>query len=282
MLVHGLGADRRVWSPVLEPLAARFDVIAMDLPGFGATPPLPASDPPMPARLAQVTIDFLATLGIERAHLVGNSLGAWIALEAAACGAARSVTSLCAAGLWPKPLLNDGERPRQGARRLAELARPVLLAAAGTAAGRRAVLSLTVRDGSRLTAREARQLLSMWLDAPGYSDTNQWMRRGAFTDWGKINAPVTLAWGEYDRMVVAPRHPPAGVPAVVLPGCAHLPMWDDPELVVRTILETVARSETHLDAYDAVVTDPFNDAGVMDPFNDAGVTDPLNNAPVAD
>lgn len=246
VLIHGLGADHRCWTPVLELLVDQFDVIAVDLPGFGATPPLPISDQPRPARLAQVAIDFLATLGIERAHLVGSSLGAWIALEAAARGAAQSVTSLCAAGLWSEPLLRNGKRPRRMARRLAELARPALLAAAGTAAGRRAMLSLVVRDPSRLTASEARHLLSTWLTAPGYDDTNLWMRRGTFTDWGRITAPVTLAWGEYDRLVSPPLHPPAGVSTVALPGCAHLPMWDAPELVMNTIVETVARSATHV------------------------------------
>ena len=246
MLIHGLGADHRCWTPVLELLADRFDVIAVDLPGFGTTPPLPTWDPPRPVRLAQIAVEFLATLEIERAHLVGSSLGAWIALEAAARGAAQSVNSLCAAGLWSKPLLRDGKRPRRTARRLAKLARPALLAAASTAAGRRATLSLAVRDPSRLTASKAQHLLSTWLTAPGYNDTNLWMRRETFTDWGKITAPVTLAWGEYDRLVSPPRNPPAGVSTVALPGCAHLPMWDAPELVVHTIVETVARSATRV------------------------------------
>ena len=44
LLVHGLGGDRSTWTPVMDSLAAGFDVIAPDLPGFGASPPLPEDD----------------------------------------------------------------------------------------------------------------------------------------------------------------------------------------------------------------------------------------------
>ncbi len=245
LLIHGLGADHHCWAPLLEPLARRFDVIALDLPGFGATPPLPATDSPRPARLAEIAIDFLGALGIGRAHLVGNSLGSWVALEAAARGGAFSVTSLCAAGLWARPLLGAGERPRRSARRLAQLAAPALLAMAGTATGRRAMLSPTLRDGGRLSAEDARGLMSTWLTAPGYDAANLQMRRGAFTDWAAIGAPVTLAWGQHDHLVSPPRHPPSWVQTVTLAGCGHLPMWDNAELVLNTISDTVARTQPY-------------------------------------
>ena len=41
LLIHGLGGSARSWSTIWKPLTARHDVIAVDLPGFGATPPLP-------------------------------------------------------------------------------------------------------------------------------------------------------------------------------------------------------------------------------------------------
>ena len=232
LLIHGLGADHRCWNPVTVPLAQRFDVIAVDLPGFGATPPLPASDQPRPGRMAELVIALMAELAIEEAHLVGNSLGAWVALEAAARGAARSVTSLCAAGLWSKPLLQADQMPARRARRIAAMARPALLGLAGTATGRRAMLATTVRDGAAMSAADARMLMDTWLTAPGYDAANLWMRRGAFDAWDRITAPVTLAWGEKDRLVRPPRRTPPGTTTVTLAGCAHLPMWDDPGLVM--------------------------------------------------
>ncbi|MCW2967797.1 MAG: alpha/beta fold hydrolase, partial [Solirubrobacteraceae bacterium] len=81
LLLHPLGADRRVWDPVLGELAARCDVVVPDLPGFGASPPLDAVA--TPAALAGALAAFLGELGVSRPHVVGNSLGGWVALELA-------------------------------------------------------------------------------------------------------------------------------------------------------------------------------------------------------
>ncbi|MBA3300985.1 MAG: hypothetical protein H0T15_03875 [Thermoleophilaceae bacterium] len=51
------------------------------------------------------------------------------------------------------------------------------------------------------------------------------------------DVPVTLAWPEHDRLVARPRRVPPGVRSVVMPGCGHLPMWDDPALVARVLLD---------------------------------------------
>ena len=58
LLIHGLGGSWRSWTPVLAPLAAQRQVIAVDLPGFGETPPLPGEV--SIATLADATCDFLA------------------------------------------------------------------------------------------------------------------------------------------------------------------------------------------------------------------------------
>lgn len=62
--MHGLGLDRRCWSPVPEQLEHHHDVVAVDLPGFGESRALPKGDPPTPTRLADVLerdIDRLAS-----------------------------------------------------------------------------------------------------------------------------------------------------------------------------------------------------------------------------
>ncbi|MEJ7787901.1 MAG: alpha/beta fold hydrolase, partial [Solirubrobacteraceae bacterium] len=94
VLLHPLGGDRRVWRPVLERLAPHRDVIAVDLPGFGGSPAL--ADEQHPIALAAAVSGLLRELGIDggRAHLAGNSLGGWVALEVALAGDAASVTAI--------------------------------------------------------------------------------------------------------------------------------------------------------------------------------------------
>jgi pimeloyl-ACP methyl ester carboxylesterase len=78
LLVHGTGSSLRVWDPVVERLAARKTVIAVDLPGFGTSPPLtPSEPPPAPAgaRLAGAVVAvplviFLLASSVERVQVL--------------------------------------------------------------------------------------------------------------------------------------------------------------------------------------------------------------------
>ena len=80
VLLHGLGATKVSFLPTVAALADRFRVYAIDLPGFGDSvmPVGAAYDPPFFARAVAGALD---ALGIERAHLVGNSMGGRVALE---------------------------------------------------------------------------------------------------------------------------------------------------------------------------------------------------------
>jgi pimeloyl-ACP methyl ester carboxylesterase len=84
VLLHALGLSRSAWDPVVPALAERFDVVAVDLPGFGASPPLPPTTPASPEALAAAVGALLDELGLTAPHVVGNSLGGGVALELAA------------------------------------------------------------------------------------------------------------------------------------------------------------------------------------------------------
>src|ERR1700735_4128932 len=100
VLLHGLGSSRQAWDPVMPALAGHFDVIAVDLPGFGGSEPLPAQVEPRPPVLAAAGGGVAGGPGVTAPHLVGNSLGGWVALELAAFRPAASLTLLGPAGLW--------------------------------------------------------------------------------------------------------------------------------------------------------------------------------------
>jgi pimeloyl-ACP methyl ester carboxylesterase len=68
------------------------------------------------------------------------------------------------------------------------------------------------------------------------------MRAAVFTGFDEIPAPVTLAWGEYDRLVRPPSTPPAVARTVLLTGCGHVPTWDDPQVAALTRASTAIRS----------------------------------------
>jgi pimeloyl-ACP methyl ester carboxylesterase len=232
VLIHPLGADRRMWAPVLDRLAAERDVVAIDLPGFGGSPSLDAGTVPTPRALAAAVAAELAGVLGAPFHVAGNSLGGWVALELALTGHARSVTAIAPAGLWPEPLM-----PRRGAaRRAARLARPILPALVRSERGRRLALGGSIAHPERLPPRAALALTRAYATAPGFDAVNDAMRAGRFTGLADIRVPTTLAWPEHDRLVARPRRLPARVRNVVLRGCGHLPTWDDPEQVASVLL----------------------------------------------
>jgi pimeloyl-ACP methyl ester carboxylesterase len=77
VLLHGLGGDGSRWGPNILPLATNFHVIALDQIGFGQ------SEKPLAnyhnGMLSEFLVEFLKALGIQKASLVGNSMGGYVA-----------------------------------------------------------------------------------------------------------------------------------------------------------------------------------------------------------
>jgi pimeloyl-ACP methyl ester carboxylesterase len=240
VLLHGLGADRHIWEPVVPALAAHRTVLTVDLPGFGSTPPLTGVSP-TPAALADAVAAGLTELEVPRdpnghVHVAGNSLGGWIALELALRGIAASVTAIAPAGLWSKRLLPKASLGHLLARAL----EPIALATAATGTGRRALLTGSMVHPERMTARQAQGLLRAYARAPGFVAVNNAMRAGRFVELARIAVPVTLVWSEHDRLVRRPASLPEHVRNVDLEDAGHIPMWDAPDRLAETMLETSA------------------------------------------
>lgn len=242
LLLHGLGGSTAVWGPVIERLAEERDVLAIDLPGFGDAPPLPAGVEPNAANLAAAVREACTELGFERPHVAGNSLGGWVALELGRAGWAASVTAISPAGLWRKPLGDRRVNPRLWAKRL----RPFVSVALRTRRTREAMLATFAARPDLIPAKEGRELVLGWIDSSGYDGANKAMRTHVFDPAGYPDLPITLAWGDCDRLLAPPRpeRRPAGSRYVVLPGVGHTPMWDDPKLVAGTLLEGSSVSAT--------------------------------------
>jgi pimeloyl-ACP methyl ester carboxylesterase len=232
VLLHPLGADRCVWNPVVAALGDEFDVIALDLPGFGQSPPL-TDVTPTPRALADVVAALLRELGIERPHVAGISLGGWVALELGLAGAAGGVTAIAPAGLWAAPLVPNASLAHRLARALGSLIGPV----ASTTRGRRWLLSGSMAHPDRVPRRDAIHLIRAYGRAPAFAATNDAMRAGTFAGLHRIPCPVTLVWPEHDRLVERPASLPPNVGSVVLADAGHVPSWDAPNELARLIAD---------------------------------------------
>jgi pimeloyl-ACP methyl ester carboxylesterase len=242
LLVHGVGAARLVWAPVLAPLADRYHVVVVDLPGHGASAPLPpgadAGCPALAATLAKV----LARIGVERPHVVGNSLGGWVALELAADGAAASVTGLAPAGLRrrpgePSPLLRVN-------RAMARLSGRVGEALAANAAVRRITFASGSVRPAALDPGLARGVAHALRTCSAYEAMIDATRGITFARGPQVQVPACVVFGDDDRILPAPENThrevvPTGTRWVVLPHCGHAPMWDAPGPTVELVDETV-------------------------------------------
>jgi pimeloyl-ACP methyl ester carboxylesterase len=247
VLLHGIGSSRRAWGPVVPALAAHFTVIAVDLPGFGDSRPVPAHIEPTPAALAAAVAQLLDDLGLTSPHLAGNSLGGWVALELAAIRPATSLTLLSPAGLWhgDTPLYNRVSL--RATRWLARHAGGLLSRLVNYRLGRALILGQTHGRPMRLTAEYAQAAIHAMGTCAGFDEVLTATDKRRFLATAPIDSPATVAFGSRDRLLL--RHQsrhldqlPHDTHVAVLPGCGHVPMADDPEAVTAVITETAWRA----------------------------------------
>jgi pimeloyl-ACP methyl ester carboxylesterase len=241
VLVHGIGSRWQIWEPVLAALTAEHEVVALDLPGFGASPVPPSGQPRSVAELVDSVAGLLDELGWERPHVAGHSLGGGVALELGRTGRARSVTAIAPVGFWNDRESAYARAVLRSSRRLARL----LEAPAGTllrsAVMRRALLGLFAARADRIPVDAAVADVRGLARCPGFEAVLDVAIRESFAG-GPIDCPVTVAWPRRDRLLLA--RPQAArarraLPAashVWLEGCGHTPFWDDTEQSTRVLL----------------------------------------------
>ncbi|ATZ28002.1 alpha/beta fold hydrolase [Streptomyces lavendulae] len=243
LLLHGIGHHFQAWHPVSDVLAADHDVIAVDLPGFGTSAPLPPGVPYDLATVAPALGALCAALDVERPHVAGNSLGGLLALEMGRSGLVRSVTALSPAGFWSQAerryAFTALRAMRVGAR---TLPLPALERLSRSGPGRAALTgTIYARPAHRSPGAVVAETLAL-RDATGFEETLAAGASVRFTD-DVPGIPVTIAWGSRDRLLlprqgVRAKSAVPGARLVRLPGCGHVPMNDDPALVARVILDT--------------------------------------------
>ena len=246
VLLHGIGMSHLAWKPVMDRFAAAGRrTIAFDIAGFGHTPALPEGVLPSPANLVLGLRESLHSLGVgEPVDLVGNSLGARLALEAAKAGLARSVVALSPSGLWPSrdapPRVHATLRAARWAmRQMPDASEQVMRSVLGRTLA--LMVPMTSR-GWRLSRREAVAVAKTFAQATAFEETLVAATR--FTGGTSLRIPITIAFGSRDWLLTRACQRRDELPAHTRwlrpEGWGHVPMWDDPEGVSALILEGTA------------------------------------------
>ena len=242
VLIHGLGHTRHAWFPVLEALERCYEVLSLDLPGFGEAPPLPADIAPSVPALADAVEQEMEAAGFRTAHLCGNSMGGWIALELARRGRARTVVAISPAG-------GGTRRERAYARSLFKLVRrasiagsPVAEAVAAPGPTRPLFFGLFFARPNRLPRDEAAYAIQAFAKAPAFPAACDLLFARRADGLDQVTCPVTIAWGTRDLLLFPrqARHFLAQLPSarkVTLERLGHVPMYDDPPRLARVILD---------------------------------------------
>lgn len=242
VLIHGLAGRWQNWLENVQALAADFDVIALDLPGFGASDE-PAEPISIPGYARTVTA-LMDTLGIDRAHFVGNSMGGQTAARAAIDFPERvdSLVLVSAAGhsTSKTPEFVGGGAGVLG-KTLSRLMKHREFFARRPGLRRLALLGVAAHP-ERFRAEMAWELTGLGENAGFAAAANALIRHDFRDELDRITAPTLVIWGELDRLVgVGDAHRFArsipGARKLILRETGHVAMIERPDWFNATVRE---------------------------------------------
>ncbi len=249
VLLHGVTDTPRTWDLVRDTLSAQHDLLAPTLLGHCGGPEFTGDASPK-AIADQVERDMDAA-GIERAHIVGNSLGGGIALLLAARGRAETVVALAPAGGWSP---DDAQSHHvlsffRMTQNLLKEAAARADAIASTPEGRQRALAFMTVNHAHVPADLVAHQIRSAAECPIVLPLVELTTGQGFDEPGPIDVPVRIVWGREDKVLPYPsaaerfRALIPGADWVLLDGIGHLPQLDDPARTAELVLEwTAARS----------------------------------------
>ena len=244
VLVHGITDTWRTWELVLPELQRHHDVLAVTLAGHAGGPPLPPEL--TETTLAEGVEAAMDAAGFQTAHIAGNSLGGFVALQLAERGRARSVVALAPAGGWAPedPAQTQTMRFFSEMDHLVKAALPHAERIVSTAEGRRrATLQATVN----YEHLPPDLILHMMRGAAGCAGLMDFLAFAHDHGWPldpeRITCPVRVVWGTEDQLLTWPsaalRYRDELLPHadwVVMDGLGHCLQLDSPVEIAQLIL----------------------------------------------
>lgn len=244
LLVHGLGGSIRSWDPIAPQLARSRELVLIDLPGHGSSPPIAGRQ--TIAAYADAIATFIDQQGLAGVDLVGSSVGARLVLELSRRGVGGHCVALDPGGFWRGWETGFFHFTLAASIRLLRLLRPMLPWVSRHAATRAMLLVQLSARPAAVPAQVALTELRSFVATPVFDAMLRELAHGPLQQ-GTEAPPgrVTLGWGRKDRLLL-PRQAAraqAAFPTARLhwfDRSGHFPHWDQPEETLRTILETVA------------------------------------------
>ena len=243
LLIHGLGSSWRSWVPILDVLAAEREVIAVDLPGFGKTPPLRGE---VSIRtLADAVTDFLTAKHFLGVDAVGSSMAARLVLELARRGGLLgAVVSLDPGGFWRGWERHAFYASIWASIRLVRLLQPIMPSLTRNAVARTLLFTQFSAHPWRLSPRVTLDEMRSYAASPSFDELLRQLAYGETQQGAPPNSiphPLVIGWGRRDR-VCFPRQAMRAL--ALFPDarlhwfehCGHFPQWDVPQETARVIL----------------------------------------------
>lgn len=244
LLIHGLGGSIRSWDSILHGLEKEKEVIIVDLPGFGKTPPLEGEV--SIATLADAVTDFLKSHDLLGIDVVGTSMGARLVLELARRGGiVGAVVSLDPGGFWKgweKHVFYTSIKASIGLIRLIHPHLPNILRSDN---GRKMLLLQFSARPKQLPPEIAINELEDYVKSKSFDELLYNLVYGEKQKGlpkNSLKKPLIIGWGRQDK-VCLPKQAKRAIntfPDAELywfENCGHFPQWDQPKETIELILK---------------------------------------------
>lgn len=249
VLIHGMGSASTAWKPIISELEKIGSVLLLDLPGHGRNP----LDPKIkmdPTSLAIEIANLLNELNIDKAHLIGNSLGGWIALELAALkpNLIATVTALAPAGLWLTPFLLRAPGSDLG-KRIARISSGIAATALKATVAKRLGFSRITPNWESIDSQTLIDAVTAMAESDGYYPAWDATLNRRFDSAISNLIPISIVFGDQDNALPSRTCQerslvPAHAQWLVLEKVGHAPMWDEPKKVIEIITTTINSVKT--------------------------------------